>query len=186
MCQRENEYIQRCLNGDPESYRHLVRKHQNTIRSYLTGRLGDHHMAEEVTQEVFVRAYFSLGTLKNGKSFLPWLIGIAIRAGQEYIRSRKRVPTAGDMLDAPAPVAQHHPENEPLIRAISRLPANQQEAILLRFHAGLSCVEMSEHLGIPLGSVTKRLSGTMLIVTWKAMKNKFLPNLPGSNSAYCG
>jgi RNA polymerase sigma-70 factor (ECF subfamily) len=159
MCQTDEELVQRCLNGEPDAYRRLVQRHQNALLAYLVGRLGSHDLAEEVSQEAFVRAYFSLGKLRKGKSFLPWLLGIAVRAGQEQARSRKRVAAAGDLHDVPAPAkAQEVSREESLMRAVARLPAVYREVVLLRYHAGLSCAEMSENMGIPVGSVTKRLS----------------------------
>ncbi len=157
MCQTDEEHVARCLNGEPDAFGWLVQRHQNAVLAYMVGRLGSRDLAEEVTQEAFVRAYFTLGKLREGKSFLPWLIGIAGRVGQEQVRSRRRMPATGDTLDVPAP-SEAQTGSESLMRAVARLPAICREAILLRYHAGLSCTEMSESLGIPTGGVTKRLS----------------------------
>lgn len=159
MCKTDEEYVQRCLGGEPEAYRLLVQRHQRAVLAYMVGRTGSQDLAEEAAQEAFVRAYFTLGSLRKGKSFLPWLLGIAVRAEQELARRRRRVPAVGDLLDVPAPAsAQKGSQEEALLQAVGRLPAVYRQAVLLRYHAGLSCAEMSENMGIPIGSVTKRLS----------------------------
>jgi RNA polymerase sigma-70 factor (ECF subfamily) len=159
MCRTDEEYVRQCLNGEPDAYRRLVQRHQGAILAYMVGRTGSQDLAEEASQEAFVRAYFSLGKLRKGNSFLPWLVGIAIRAGQELTRRHRRVTPMGDLLDVPAPAeAKTDSQDESLLQAVARLPPVFREAILLRYHAGLSCAEMSENMGIPIGSVTKRLS----------------------------
>jgi RNA polymerase sigma-70 factor, ECF subfamily len=159
MCHTDEECVRRCLDGEPDAYRWLVQRHQNAVQAYMVGRSGNHDLAEEAAQEAFVRAYFSLGRLQKGNSFLPWLLGIAGRAGQELARLRRRTPAAGDMLNVPAPTgARQGPEADALPGAVDRLPAIYKEAILLRYHAGLSCVQMAENLKIPVSTVTKRLS----------------------------
>ena len=157
MCQSDEEMVARCLDGEPEAYRRLVQRHQKSILSFLMARVGSEDLAEEAAQEAFVRAYFSLGKLRKRQSFLPWLLGIAVRAGQELVGRRNRVPAAGDLTDAPAPTEETSQE-QPLAKAVARLPEQYQEVISLRFHAGLSCKEIAESLGIPVGNVTKRLS----------------------------
>jgi RNA polymerase sigma-70 factor, ECF subfamily len=159
MCQTDEEYVQRSLGGDAEAFRRLVQRHQKALRAYLVGRLGNRDLAEEAAQEAFVRAWFSLSKLRSARAFLPWLIGIASRAAKEQARPGQKVRAAGDLLDAPAPAEpQAGSGDESLTRAVARLPEEYREAVLLRYHAGMSCSEMSEHLGIPVGSVTKRLS----------------------------
>ena len=159
MCRTDEECIQRCLNGHPNAYRWLVQRHQNAVLAYLIGRMGSPDHAEEATQEAFVRAYFSLGKLRDGKSFLPWLIGIAVRVGKELNRSRRRYSASGDMVDVPAPgLSENAGVDEALQAAVARLPGVYREAVLLRYNAGLSCAQMAEYLGLPIGSVTKRLS----------------------------
>ena len=57
MCQTDEEYVGRCLNGEPEAYRRLVQRHQKGILSFLMVRLGSEDLAEEAAQEAFVRAW---------------------------------------------------------------------------------------------------------------------------------
>ena len=86
MSQTDTESIAQCLNGHPEAYRDLISRYQAILLSHLSGQLNDRDWAEEAAQETFVRAYFSLGKLKNPPSFFSWLLGIANRVAKEQQR----------------------------------------------------------------------------------------------------
>ena len=90
MCRDDRECIERCLNGHPDDYRHLVRRYQRMVLGYLSGRLGNRSQAEEAAQEAFVRAYFGLGKLRKPDRFPSWLLGIATRVVRESQRAAQR------------------------------------------------------------------------------------------------
>ena len=90
MSPTDREYVQRCLDGSPEDYRHLVRRYEGILLAYLTSLLGQWGRAEEVTQEAFVRAYFSLAKLKEPNAFFSWLMGIALRVAKEQQRLQRQ------------------------------------------------------------------------------------------------
>jgi RNA polymerase sigma-70 factor (ECF subfamily) len=77
------ELISASLDGHPEAYGHLVRRYQAPLMGYLVGRLRDRQEAEEIAQEVFVRSYAGLATLKKTSVFVPWLFGLANRVVKE-------------------------------------------------------------------------------------------------------
>lgn len=155
----DEQYVELCLDGQPEVFRHLVLRYQDRLRSYLTGRLGDEHAATEAGQETFVRAYFALSKLKKPDSFYPWLLGIAGRVSKETYRQRKR---QGQMLSLNDEIVESPTTSDPptpdLREAIGQLPEVYRQMILLRYYGGLSCQKISSQQKIPLGTVTKRLS----------------------------
>ncbi|MBN1256332.1 MAG: sigma-70 family RNA polymerase sigma factor [Planctomycetes bacterium] len=158
MNQTDQECVLMCLDGQPEAFRHLVTRYQGRLVSYLTGRLGDREAAVEIAQESFVRAFFALRKLKQPDSFLPWLMGIAGRVQKETYRQRQREIT-GLPEHLPANDFPAEPDTGMVLRqAVNKLPETYREPILLRYYGGLSCKEISQELGIPLGTVTKRLS----------------------------
>ena len=65
--------------GDPERYRELVERHHRRVYAVAWSRLGDPTLAEEVTQEAFIRAYRRLWMLGDGEKFAPWVSSIARR-----------------------------------------------------------------------------------------------------------
>ena len=175
MCLSDEDCIHRCLDGDPSAYRRLVQRHQQSVLTYLAVRLGSEDLAEEVAQEAFVRAYFSLSKLRKRQSFLPWVLAIATRVRQEVTRSQSRLSTLGDAGDIPVPVDKKA-EDPPVAEAVARLPAGLQEVIFLRYQAGLSCRELAERLRIPLGSVTKRLSRAYALLRTTLKESGWAPS----------
>ena len=155
----DEECVRRCLDDQPDAFRHLVRRHEGALIRYLAARLGDRSEAAEAAQETFVRAYFALDKLKKPEAFFSWLLGIAGRVAKEEARAcrrRREVAFSGDVAE-PAP-EQADSAAGPLAQAVARLPELYREVVLLRYHAGMSCAEISRHLDAPLGTVTKRLS----------------------------
>ena len=155
----DGEWVRRCLDDRPDAFRHLVRRHEGPLMRYLIGRLGDQLEAAEAAQETFVRAYFALGKLKKPEAFFSWLVGIAHRVAKEGARARRRrreVAFEGDLVEA-AP-EQNDSATRQLPHAVAGLPELYREVVLLRYSAGMSCADVSRHLGVPVGTVTKRLS----------------------------
>ncbi len=150
--------IRACLNGHPEAFKSLVQRYERPLIGYLTRRLSDREQAEEVAQESFVRAYFSLSRLRVTASFYSWLLGIANRVASEQQRADRRrrqvEANAPPHVAATLPVAEH----DALDAALAELSEPYAQVIMLRYYSGLSCREVAEATGVPLGTVTKRLS----------------------------
>jgi RNA polymerase sigma-70 factor, ECF subfamily len=158
MCQSDEHCIAECLDGRPDVFRELVVRYERPLLGYLTRRMGDPDAAAEVAQESFVRAYFQLGTLKTGDAFFAWLLGIAQRVMLESFR-RRRPHSLSDVDDPADPSTDPAAEDDgELAEAVARLPDVYREVTVLRYFGGLSCAQVSQRLGVPLGTVTKRLS----------------------------
>ena len=129
--------------------------------AFISGRLGDWTLAREAAEESFVRAFFSLHTLKNPAAFHSWLFGIAGRVALELQRARFRrreVPATGDEPAAPSGTEREGSLDTALDEAIAALPDVQRELILMRYFQQLSCQEIAARQRMPLGTVTKTLS----------------------------
>jgi len=167
----DQHYVELCLDGHPEAYRQLVNRYHAAVLSYLSGRLGHGELAEEASQETFVRAYFALPKLRKRTSFFSWLLGIADRTSKELRRQRRRQQETTrelfreaqeklrvNSLNSAGQSLKTRIDDQALESAVARLPQAYQEVILLRFYSGRSCPQVAEELRIPLGTVTKRLS----------------------------
>ena len=154
----DKEWVERCRNGEPEDYRFLVARYQGPLFSYLAGRLRDRFLAEEAAQESLVRAFFGLRRLKKPESFHAWLLGIAGRVAHEFQRSASRQRAAGDSAESVAAEPAEESQNEDLDAAIAALPESYRQVILLRYYEELSCQQVADRLGVPLGTATKTLS----------------------------
>ena len=158
MCQTDEDCIAQCVDGRPDAFRRLVTRYETPLSAYLTRRLGDAEEAAEVAQESFVRAYFDLSKLRKGDAFFSWLIGIAHHVMLETFRrhSRERTLSAADPPDRP--LADAPADDTDLAEAVAALPDIYREVTVLRYFGGLTCAEVGKRLGIPIGTVTKRLS----------------------------
>jgi RNA polymerase sigma factor (sigma-70 family) len=154
--------VAQCLDGHPEAFQAVVRQYEAPLLSFLAGRLGDRHAAEDAAQETFVRAFFALRKLRSAAALWPWLLGIAQRVASEQRRARRRYQTAvgGVVRPAAGTVPDREDARVPFAveRALAALPRKYAEVVLLRYYAGMTCAEMGECLGLALGTVTKRLS----------------------------
>jgi RNA polymerase sigma-70 factor (ECF subfamily) len=157
MSPDEARCLRLCLNGQPDAYRILVERYHGPLLAYLAGRVGNFDRAEDIAQESLVRGFFRLNTLREAHSFFPWLIGIADRVAKEQAKAAKRHQLAVTKAQRSTPSETDSGDLD-VQRAIARLPAPQQEVILLRYYGGLSCAEIAEQLGVALTTVTKRLS----------------------------
>jgi RNA polymerase sigma-70 factor (ECF subfamily) len=82
--------IERARSGDDEAFRLIFDRYSRPIISFIYDMVGQRELAEELTQETFVRAYRSLKTLRDDAKLSTWLFGIAKNVARESLRSRVR------------------------------------------------------------------------------------------------
>jgi RNA polymerase sigma factor (sigma-70 family) len=159
MMENDRYYVERCLDGHPDDFRHLVRRYQPVLLAHLAGKLGNRDRAEEAAQETLVRAYFKMDALRKPESFFAWLLGIADLVAKEQQRNElirhKRESVRVIAEEAPEPELS---QDFSLEAAVAALPEAYRRVILLRYYGGLSCAGIAEQLDMPLGTVTKTLS----------------------------
>ena len=155
-------YVERCLDGHRDDFRHLVLRYQKPLLASIRCRQARRDEAEDAAQEAFVRAFAGLATLRKPDSFFSWLLGIAYRVLLERADRERRERAALAQMAAEAPGVQAGTESwagdAALEAALAALPGPFREVVLLRYYGGCSCSEVAERLGIPIGTVTKRLS----------------------------
>src|SRR5262245_12693619 len=158
--------IQRFLAGEEEAFERLVERYYQRI-DRLAQQVVRHPMAaEDIAQEVFLRAYRGLPRFRGEASFYSWLYRIAINLCLNYLRRQaNQVSTAQNpdastlsVTDDPSVVLEAQ-ERERLIRkAIDTLPSHYRIAIILRDLEGLSYQEIADILSVPLGTVKSRIN----------------------------
>lgn len=141
------ELVHRTLAGDRDAFACLYDRYARLVRAVAVD--AGAACAEDVTQEVFLRAYRTLGSLRAPERFAPWLVGIARRAVQE---ARRRAPAAP--LPAALPDGRTVDETETddgdevahLLALVARLPEEQRQAVRLFFLAGRDAAETAQLL----------------------------------------
>jgi RNA polymerase sigma-70 factor (ECF subfamily) len=165
MMENDRYYVERCLDGHPDDFRHLVRRYQPVLLAHLAGKLGSRDRAEEAAQEALVRAYFKMDTLRRPESFFAWLLGIADLVAKEQQRKelirRRRESVRAAIEETTEPELS---QDFSLEAAIAALPEAYRTVILLRYYGGLSCSGIAKQLDMPLGTVTKTLSRAYVLL----------------------
>ncbi|MBT9141071.1 MAG: ECF RNA polymerase sigma factor SigD [Dehalococcoidia bacterium] len=161
--QDEQNLVHRAQQGDQEALAQLYESHFDNIYRYVALRVGNRIEAEDITQEVFLKAVRSIHTFKwKGIPFSAWLFRIAKNEVIDSLRKRGRHPTvplselpaiAVSSAGNPCPVAEGELDIEQLTAAIRRLTQAQQEVISLRFSAELSIAEVASLMGKRQGAV---------------------------------
>jgi RNA polymerase sigma-70 factor (ECF subfamily) len=144
----------------------LIVRHHSPLLGFLyrlTG--GDRALAEDLTQEAFLRVLRAIAQYQPSRPFKPWLYAIAVNVARDHFKraeTRYAVTVADDeWLSLPDPIELDDAiaiDGPRLASAISVLPIQQREAIILRYYQDLSLAEIAAALSIPIGTVKSRLS----------------------------
>lgn len=150
----EYEDIRQSQQGDSDAYRRLIERHQDHIGKLLWRFTRDKNSHEELVQETFVQAYFSLPTYKAQAPFEHWLTRIATRVGYHFWRDQARHAHAEMLDDEWDGMAQpESPETDPeeaaefLYRLLSQLPARDRLVLTLRYIEQCDVAETARRTG---------------------------------------
>jgi RNA polymerase sigma-70 factor, ECF subfamily len=135
----------------------LYRTHLRDVYSYAYYRIGNHHDAEDLTEQTFLQAYRHFERAQresNGRPLRPWLIRIAHNLAANYYRDRSRKPQT-QLEDAAVLSAVHDTEDlvegrqelEEVLAGVANLPSDRREALIMRFALGMDNREIARALG---------------------------------------
>ena len=140
-------------------FEQLFRDYQRPILNYLCRLVGDDARAEEITQDVFVRAYRALPGLAADANRQAWLFRIATNAAYDHLRRRRLVQWL-PLLDHDSPIAdteERAGQQEAVQRALNQLSPDYRAPLILYAIQGYSLREIGETLGISEGAAKTRL-----------------------------
>jgi len=150
--------VRAASGGDIEAFERLVRLHQQPVARFLHRMVGDAAVAEDLTQETFVRVFRRLGTFSFESKFSSWLLQIARNAGIDELRRRERHARLTAALSRPvAAGAGAADARVELQAALSSLPELLRTPLLLVEMLGLRYREVAEVLDVPEGTVKSRV-----------------------------
>ena len=159
--------LARCRQGDDLAWEALVRQHQGRVYAVAYHFMRDREEARDVAQEIFIKIYRGLGSMREGDRFLPWMLRLARNCCVDRLRRLKVRTPAFEVPVEEAPqivAAEPTPEDSSLAgarhgmlyRAIAKLGEKNREMILLREIQELKLEEIAEMLGLPIGTVKSR------------------------------
>lgn len=165
--------VARVQNGEKGAFDLLVRKYQHKVAKLISRYLSDRAEVEDITQEVFIKAYRGLGAFRGDSAFYTWLYRIAVNTAKNYLESQGRRPPSADIEIEGAELLEGvnglrdlgTPERNLLTdeiadtvnRVIGALPADLRMAITLRDLDGLSYEEIAHVMECPIGTVRSRI-----------------------------
>ena len=186
------ELVEKALTGDRDAFAALVRRYQDYAYGPAVGVLANLELSQDVVQEAFLRAYRDLSKLKDRARFAGWLRGIVRHTAFRALREMNSVRALAEqfarsgvpMPQTPRPDrAAEQAEAHQIVRsALSRLSAQNREAVSLHYVDGLSYADIAGFLGVTVTAVQGRLQRGRrelrkeLAMVAETFKDKALPD----------
>jgi len=155
--------IRRAQRGDERAFALIVRAYEAPIFNYVLRMVGDRALAEDLTQDVFLRVFRGLRGYSRRARFTTWLFQVAknrvideMRAAERRPRSLVAIEDAPQFEVVDAPIEQSE-AIDILLSEVDKLSPDLKEALLLRDIAGLSYNEISDTLEVTLATVKWRI-----------------------------
>jgi RNA polymerase sigma-70 factor (ECF subfamily) len=158
-------------SGDGRALEELYERYSRIVMSLALRMLAERGAAEELTQEVFFRAWKQAGAYRAGRgSYATWLLSITHNMAIDELRKRQRRPQRADLEDPVAAVANIRDGDrsveehawvgalrDEVAAALGLLPGTQRAPIELAYFGGLTQREIAETLDVPLGTIKTRM-----------------------------
>jgi RNA polymerase sigma-70 factor (ECF subfamily) len=164
--QTDAEIIEACKQGDRSAFHDLFEAHKDRVYTIALHYGGDEAMAHDVTQQVFLKLFTSIGQFNESSQFTTWLYRIVANACTDEHRKRRRFVPFSPEIEVRTMVTMPSQEDayqrrqvaDSVRRAIGELTPKLRLPILLKYVEGLSYDEIAESLGISIGTVSSRLN----------------------------
>ena len=157
----DESLVQRSLEGDPDAFVALLRRHAAPVRALIGRLINDPTDAEDVLQETVLQAWLTLGQLRAPAQVRAWLVQVARNRCRDHFKRHGRQPEpvpAGD-LEGPLNRAGRAAGAgvSVALEALAAVPPLLQETARLHYLGGLSVAEIARGLGCPVGTIKRRL-----------------------------
>ena len=150
----ERKAIQACRRREIAGLRVLYENYKDRVFRTCWRVIGDQMLAEDVTQDVFLRLFEQIRRYDERSSFSTWLYRLAMNVALNAVRSRKRA----DRLHPPRPTNPDPGEGDDVERLLAALSLEHRAILVLREIQGLGYRDIAEVLEIPTGTVMSRLA----------------------------
>ena len=165
------QLIQRVLDGDDTAFSALVKKYQRSVHALAWRKVGDFHIAEDITQDAFLKAYQGLSTLKEPQSFGSWLYVITANQCKAWRRKRRtwmqsledtsiaqleKATYSGHIIEENEQMTEET-QREVVKKLLAKLQESDRTVITLYYLGGMTYEEISNFLGVSVGAIKSRL-----------------------------
>ncbi len=174
MPHNDTELVRLVLSGDDDAFASLVDKYQKHLHTLAWRIVGDFHIAEEIVQDTFLKAYMELKKLKEPQRFAGWLTVIArhqcyawlrkkrvLTESYEYLEETDREQIEGaiysDYVIEEKQREAAEEQREIVDRLLAKLKENERTVITLHYFNEMTCLEIGEYLGVSTNTIKSRL-----------------------------
>ncbi len=171
MKHNDSELIERTLEGDQHAFTALVEKYQEQIHALAWQKIGDFHIAQEITQDAFVTAYQKLATLTHHNRFAGWLYVITTNKCNMWHRKKKLQTQSLEETDPMELEEVYYSEytsrqreeaanqnrREIVRKLLNKLRESERTVVTMHYLAGLTCEEIGKFLGMSSNTVRSKL-----------------------------
>ena len=171
MEKNDVELIHSILLGDEHAFSILVKKYQKSVHALAWRKIGDFHIAEEITQDTFLQAHKKLASLKNPSQFAGWLYVITDRLCRSWLRQRQlkmqslettseetleEIDYSNYVREQRENTAVEH-RRQIVQGLMEKLPESERTVMVLYYLGEMTCEEISKFLGVSSNTVRSRL-----------------------------
>jgi len=171
----DEELLKGSLKGHKGDFKVLLERYEGELFNFLYHTIGDRQAAEDLFQEAFLQVFSNVERFRSGARFRPWLYAIAANLARDEMRRRRRRKglsldaevhpgedtTLAELVDShsadPAALAAEDETKTMAAEMMDALPASLREVVVLHFYNDMKYTEISEALGLPMGTVKSRL-----------------------------
>ena len=174
MNHNDVELIQHILEGDDNAFSSLVRKYQKQVHALAWRIVGDFHIAEEITQDAFLKAYMELATLKEPQRFGSWMSVITRRRCLAWLRKKRLWTHSLEHLEQTdnerleeAMYSEYvveekertaaETQREVVKKLLAKLQESERTVLTLHYFGEMTCSEIGEFLGVSANTIKSRL-----------------------------
>ncbi len=176
IAKEDNELVYEALHGSRSSFEVLIERYQNKIYGMILQMTNDSELAKDLTQDVFIKAYTSLGKFSFNYRFFSWLYRVAINETINKLKGRRHFESIDKALNIASEEDAQKGISEESLRlktALLGLKDSYRSVILLKYYFGLSYEEIAEAMGMSTAKVKDRLYNARLTLRDKLIGTGF-------------
>lgn len=158
----DKEIMKSILEGNKNDFEKILIKYDKKVYGFICKLIGDKHIAQDLAQETFLKAYRNLYSFDCNKSFITWLFTIAKNTSVNYLKSNEA--KSFEKIDeefahdlTPEVVIENKENMKELYELIHSLPEKYRVLILLKYVEKLTAEDIGKVLNLPKGKVESRL-----------------------------
>ncbi|MEW9698144.1 sigma-70 family RNA polymerase sigma factor [Paenibacillus sp. SI8] len=161
--EKERELVARARRGDVDAYSVLLGKYSNAVYATALSMIRDYHLAQDIAQEAFVKAWFKLGTLEQQEHFGGWLFMITKRLCVDWLRKERPAEPIDtyanltDRADGVEAIVERRLVQQTIWDAVNQLDEAKRLVTILYYISGFTAREISQYLSLSISAVESRI-----------------------------